>query len=180
MHEFKLGRRIAGKYKTEEKYNKRSAMPDNVSLIKVSCLPACVVAVIILVNVFFSGVHIACCAEKPEDELAPETEESLKVDAHPQYKFEYFNDFIIYVCREKEKVGVLLCDIVLELNDGMKLSGDREDLRKLLYRTLKSLDQESDSRNFKKQLREHIKIAVNVAMGQKVVKEVNFIKFILL
>lgn len=155
-------------------------MPYNVSLIKISCLPACVVAVIILVNVFFSGIYIAGCAEKSQDEPAHQAEENLKVDAHPQYKFECFNDFIIYVCREKEKVGVLLCDIVLELNYGIKLSGDRRDLRKLLYRTLKSLDQENDSRNLKKQLRENIKVAINTAMGQNVVKEVNFVKFILL
>ncbi|HUT64097.1 MAG TPA: hypothetical protein VMZ04_09085 [Anaerolineae bacterium] len=164
----------------EEKYNKRSAMPYNVSLIKISCLPAYVAAIIILVNVFFSGIYIAGCAEKPEAELAHQAEESLKVDTHPQYKFEYFNDFIIYVCGEKGKVGVLLCDIVLEINYGMKLSDDRGDLRKLLYRTLKSLDQENDSRNLKKQLRKNIKVAINAAMGQKVVKEVNFVKFILL
>lgn len=99
----------------------------------------------------------------------------------PIYLFEYFNDFIFPVSNETGKRRVLLCDIVLELNDGMTVSGRRQQLRKLLFRTSQSLSHDAaDICEMKKQLCDRIKNHVNETVGMDTVREVHITKFLLL
>lgn len=99
----------------------------------------------------------------------------------PRYLFEYFEDFIFPVYNETGKCRVLLCDIVLELNEGMNVSGERQQLRKLLFRTSQSLSHGvEDIRNMKQQLCDRIKNAVNEAIGKDAVKDVQMTRFLLL
>ena len=115
-------------------------------------------------------------------------------------RFEYFNDFIVYckpVCRDEHGAGgkdrILVCDVVIELNQGMKLPQERIELRKIIYNTLKELlkiplnpplikgdFQPLDLYEIRKSLKEEIKIRLNNFMNDKMIKGVYFTKFVLL
>ena len=103
-------------------------------------------------------------------------------------RFEYFNDFIVHLkdgrkpgCRDKHGAGgkdrILVCDVVIELNRGMKLPQERIELRKIIYNTLKEL---SDLYEIRRSLKEKIKIDLDNFMNNEIVKGVYFTKFILL
>ncbi|RZB34929.1 MAG: hypothetical protein SRB1_00697 [Desulfobacteraceae bacterium Eth-SRB1] len=99
-------------------------------------------------------------------------------------KFEYFNDFIIYykpVFRDERDAGgkdrILVCDVVVELNRGMKLPQERIELRKIIYNTLK---ESSDLHEIRRSLKEKIKIGLNNFMNDEIIKKMYFTKFILL
>ena len=53
--------------------------------------------------------------------------------------FEYFNGFIVHIKRGDFHHRILVCDVVIELNRGMKLPQERIELRKIIYNTLKEL-----------------------------------------
>jgi hypothetical protein len=53
----------------------------------------------------------------------------------PRYTYEYFEHFIIPIENERGECRVLLCDIVLELNEGVVLKEDRSRIRKILFGT---------------------------------------------
>lgn len=92
-------------------------------------------------------------------------------------RFEYFNDFIVYMKDDRKKDRILVCDVVVELNRGMKLPQERTELRKILYNTLKK---PSDLHEIRRSLKEKIKIILNNFMGDEIIKNVYFSKFILL
>ncbi|MEA3416833.1 MAG: flagellar basal body-associated FliL family protein [Thermodesulfobacteriota bacterium] len=103
-------------------------------------------------------------------------------------RFQYFNDFIVYlkdgckpVCRDEHGTGrkdrILVCDVVIELNRGMKLPQERIELRKIIYNTLK---EPLDLHEIKKSLKEKIKSRLNNFMDDEIIKNVYFTKFILL
>jgi len=102
---------------------------------------------------------------------------SLPVTAFMEERFEYFNDFIIYLKDNQRKDRILVCDVVVELNQGMKLPQERIELRKIIYNTLKEL---SDLYEIRRSLKEKIKIALNSFMSDEIIKNVYFTKFILL
>ena len=83
--------------------------------------------------------------------------------------FECFDDFMIYVKDSRESVDsdehgtgrkdrILLCNLIVELNQGMELSKERLELRKIIYKTLKELSGLPENR---KGLKEAIKIRLN-------------------
>jgi hypothetical protein len=99
----------------------------------------------------------------------------------PRYTYEYFDHFIIPVENERGECRVLLCDIVLELNDGAVLGEDRHRIRKILFGTSRSAGRFSaDIREMKKSLCIRIKDAVNESVGRDVVKAVQMTTFLLL
>ncbi len=114
------------------------------------------------------------------DSDGPEIQQ-LGMTPRPRYVYEYFGNFVLPVYNETGKCRVLLCDIVLELNDGITVSGERQRVRKLLFRTSQSLSYGvADIRSMKKQLCERIKNAVNEAVDKAAVKDVQITRFLLL
>lgn len=103
-------------------------------------------------------------------------------------RFEQFDDFIVYLKDAREpgfrdehgtgrKNGILLCNVVVELNQGVELSKERVELRKIIYKTLKEM---SASLEIRRGLQEAIKIRLNNFMDAEIIKQVYFIKFVLL
>ena len=92
-------------------------------------------------------------------------------------QFEYFNYFIVYLKDDHRKNRVLTCDVVIELNQGMKLPQKRIELRKIIYNTLKKFSGLSE---IKRGLKEEIKSSLNNFMDDEIIKNVYFTKFVLL
>ncbi|MBN2516012.1 MAG: flagellar basal body-associated FliL family protein [Deltaproteobacteria bacterium] len=98
----------------------------------------------------------------------------------PQASFEYFKEFIIYV-KDDTSSGVLVCNVVLELRPGTKLTQDRFELRKIIYRISKELRIHFSSLlNARERLKKEIKEKLNRFMGNDVITDVYITKFILL
>jgi hypothetical protein len=91
--------------------------------------------------------------------------------------FEYFNGFIVHIKRGDFHHRILVCDVVIELNRGMKLPQERIELRKIIYNTLKGL---SESPEIRRSLKEEIKTRLNNFMNDEIIKNVYFTKFVLL
>ena len=103
-------------------------------------------------------------------------------------RFEHFDDFIVYLNDARKPVfrdehgtdrkdRILLCNVVVELNQGMELSKERVELRKIIYKTMKKL---SGSPKIRRMLKKTIKIKLNNFMDSETIKKVYFIKFVLL
>ena len=92
-------------------------------------------------------------------------------------RFEYFNDFIVHLKDDSTKERILVCDVVIELNRGVKLSKERAGLRKIIYKALKEM---SGSPEIRRGLKEAIKIRLNNFMDDETITGVYFAKFILL
>lgn len=98
----------------------------------------------------------------------------------PQTSFEYFKDFIIQV-KDDTSNGVLVCNVVLELRPGTKLTEDRFELRKIIYRTSKDLKISFSSLlNARERLKKEIKESLNRFMGNDVIIDVYITSFIIL
>jgi flagellar basal body-associated protein FliL len=98
----------------------------------------------------------------------------------PQTSFEYFKDFIIQV-KDDRNNGVLVCNVVLELRPGTKLTQDRFELRKIIYRTSKDLKVcLSSLLNARERLKKDIKERLNRFMGNEIIVDVYITKFIIL
>ena len=137
--------------------------------------------------------HSSSCSKSGTAGLASESENSelpygRRLSAACCGELQYFNDFIVYlkdgrkpVCRDEHGTGrkdrILVCDVVIELNRGMKLLQERTELRKIIYNTLK---EPSDLYEIKRSLKEKIKIGLNNFMSDEIIKNVYFTKFILL
>lgn len=112
------------------------------------------------------------------DDAAPRHVSSFQ---GPRYQYEHFKEFAIPVYNETGKCRVLLCDIALELNDGITISKERQRLRKLLFKTSQSLSHGVDDiRSMKQQFCDRIKHAINEAVGKEAVKDVQMTRFLLL
>jgi len=106
--------------------------------------------------------------------------------------FECFDDFIVYLKDAHEPVDtdehgtgredrILICNVAVELNQGMRLSKERVELRKIIYKTFKELSGLSKVRSeLKEEIKEAIKIRLNNFMDSETIKKVYFIKFVLL
>jgi len=92
-------------------------------------------------------------------------------------RFECFNDFIVPLKDSNRKDRILVCDVVIELNQGMKLPKERAEIRKIIYKICKGL---SCSSEIRKRLRETIKINLNNFMDNEITKNVYITRFILL
>jgi len=92
-------------------------------------------------------------------------------------KFQYFNDFIVLLRDSNRKDRLLICDVAIELNQGMKVSEEIAGLRKIIYKTLKEL---SGSPEIGRKLKEAIKNRLNSFMGDEIIKSVYFTKFFVL
>ncbi len=110
-------------------------------------------------------------------EVGSSVKKSLQETVSTEELFEYFNDFIVYMKDNRKKDRILVCDVVVELNRGMKLPQERIELRKIIYNTLKK---PSDLHQILRSLKEEIKIALNNFMDNEIIKNVYFSKFILL
>jgi flagellar basal body-associated protein FliL len=98
----------------------------------------------------------------------------------PQTSFEYFKDFIIQV-KDNTDNGILVCNVVLELRPGTKLTQDRFELRKIIYRTSKDLKiRLSSLLNARERLKKDIKERLNRFMGDEIIIDVYITKFIIL
>ncbi len=92
-------------------------------------------------------------------------------------RFEYFNDFIVHLKDDRRKDRVLICDVVIELNRGMKMPQKKIELRKIIYNTLKKLSGVSE---IKWGLKKEIKSSLNNFMDDEIIKNVYFTRFVLL
>jgi len=92
-------------------------------------------------------------------------------------ELQYFNDFIVHLKDNNRKDRILICDVAIELDRGMKLSKERVGLRKIIYKTLKEL---SGLSGIRRGLKEAIQIRLNNFMDDEIIKRVYFTKFVLL
>ena len=67
--------------------------------------------------------------------------------------------------------------MVIELNRGMKLPQERIELRKIIYNILKELSEPPEMR---RGLKEEIQSSLNHFMGDEIIKNIYFTKFVLL
>jgi len=104
-------------------------------------------------------------------------EENSRETASAEERFEYFNDFTVFLKNNNRKDRFLICDVAIELNQGMKLPEERAWLRKIIYKALKEL---SSSPEIRRELKKAIKIRLNNFMDDEIIKNVYFTKFILL
>lgn len=140
--------------------------------------------VVCLFVAVFSGGSAFCGSAGNDFSLTSE----INRQPFEEKRFEQFDDFIVYlkgarkpVFRNEHGTGrkdrILLCNVVVELNQGMELSKERVELRKIIYKTVKEL---SGSPKIKRKLKEAIKIRLNNFMDAEIIKQVYFIKFVLL
>jgi hypothetical protein len=103
-------------------------------------------------------------------------------------KFEQFDDFIVRLrydtqtaCRDAKDADtngrVLLCTIVVQMNEGTELPKDKLQLRKIIYGVLR---EPFSSSNIRETMRKKIKSKLNAFIDKKGVDGVYFAKFILL
>jgi len=123
------------------------------------------IAICLCVAVFAEGGFVQ--GQKPEARLIPDC----------CGKSQYFNDFIVLLRDSNKKDRLLICDVAIELNQGMKVPEEIAGLRKIIYKTLKEL---SGSPEIGRKLKEAIKIRLNSFMGDEIIKSVYFTKFVLL
>ncbi|MBW2637035.1 MAG: flagellar basal body-associated FliL family protein [Deltaproteobacteria bacterium] len=102
---------------------------------------------------------------------------SLREPASTEVGFEYFNEFIVPLKDCDRKDRILICDVAIELNQGMKLPKERIGLRKIIYKIFK---EQSGLSEIRKGLKETIKIKLNNFMDDETIKKVYFTKLILL
>lgn len=108
---------------------------------------------------------IADCAEKrPGGSISEET-------------FEQCGDFIVRLKDGRKKDRILVCAVVMQLNQGMRLPEERTQLRKIIY---KILQERSDLSEIREEFREEIKTRLNAFMGGERVSNIYFTKFVLL
>lgn len=112
--------------------------------------------------------------QKKQEQNKTETGEDIR-----QYRYAYFKDFIVNINSLNSRNGILLCDIVVELNNEAKLTSQKVELRKAIYNTTKSFSRGiTDIRSLKRRLRDRIKINMNDVIGREIIKEVHFTKFV--
>lgn len=139
---------------------------------------------ICLCIVVFTSSNAFCGSAGNELSQKPE----IKNQKFGEKKFEYFDNFIVYLKETREPVfrdghdigrkdKILLCNVVVELNQGMRLSKERVELRKILYEILKELP---GLPKIRRELKKEIKIKLNNFMDAEIIKKVYFIKFVLL
>ena len=92
-------------------------------------------------------------------------------------KFEGFEDFIVHLKDDRKKDRILLCTVVVEMNRGMTLPGERTPLRRIIYMTLK---ERSGSSEPIKGLRADLKTRLNAFMGGERIRTIYLTKFVLL
>ena len=92
-------------------------------------------------------------------------------------RFEYFNDFIVHIKGVHKKDRILVCDVVIELNRGAKLSKEMVELRRIIYKTLKEL---FNLPGIRRKLKKEIEIRSNNFMDDEIIKNVYFTRFVLL
>jgi len=103
-------------------------------------------------------------------------------------RFEYFDEFIVYVRgkprasnRDRKDAGgdgrILVCSVALQLCRGMKLTKERVLLRKIIYEQLQELP---PAGGVGKRQKARIKDKLNAFMGNAIVKNVYFTRFVLL
>ena len=109
-------------------------------------------------------------------ESQPKEKNSVGITSSEE-RFECFNSFVIHLEDNHKKDRILVCDVVLGLNRGMKLARNRVELRKIIYRSLKKL---SNLPGTKWQLKEEIKVELNSSMEGEIIKGVYFTRYILL
>ncbi len=91
--------------------------------------------------------------------------------------FERFDDFFVRLKDDRKKDRILVCVVVMQLNRGMRLPEERTQLRKIIYKTLK---ERSGLSEIRQGLREKIKVRLNAFMGDEIIGNIYFTKFVLL
>lgn len=92
-------------------------------------------------------------------------------------RYAYFNNFMIFQTDAHARNRVLVCDVVIELNPGARLSKDNIELRKSIYNILNS---RLNLTELRKQSKNKIKTVLNNFMGAEIIKDVYFTKIVLL
>ena len=94
---------------------------------------------------------------------------------------EHFHNFAIDFKDGQGNYKVLLCDVALELNKGVKLSREPADIRKVIYKTLQAKTIESlTAGKGKKALKKELESELDRILGGQAVKQVYFTRFTLL
>ena len=94
---------------------------------------------------------------------------------------ERFDDFVISMKDDHGNYRVLICDIALELSKDAKISESRVNIRRTIYKAAKKkrIDQVM-THNFRKTLKKAIKFELNNYLGEKIIKQVYFTRFVLM
>ena len=140
----------------------------------------CLCAVVFADSGFAGGQELGAVNQGPEvrdQEQIDFVKRSLKETIFMEGKFEYFKDFTVHLKDSNKKGRILICDVAIELNQGLKLPKKGAGLRKIIYKALKEL---SGSPETRKKLKETIKIRLNNFMDDEIIKKVYFVKFVLL
>ncbi|MFB3925556.1 MAG: flagellar basal body-associated protein FliL [Syntrophales bacterium] len=94
---------------------------------------------------------------------------------------EYMERFAIDLKDDRGNFKVLLCDIALELNQGASITKEKTDIRRTIYRTLKSKNIDKlILPKAKKGLKKEIESELEKVLGGKIVKQVYFTRFTVL
>lgn len=92
-------------------------------------------------------------------------------------KYAYFNNFLIYQTDTRAKNRILVCDVAVELHEGVRLLKSRPELRRMIYHLLKC---QSDVLMLRELTKDKIKMGLNHFMAAEIIKTVYFTKLILM
>ncbi len=94
---------------------------------------------------------------------------------------ERFNDFVIDLRDEQGNHRLLICNVTLGLSKDIKVSENRVDVRRIIYKTAKKIKiAQVTSVDVRKRLKETIRSELNNFWGEEAVKQIYFVKFVLL
>ena len=101
--------------------------------------------------------------------------------AHGDSRLEQFLNFAIDLKDAHDQYKVLLCDVVIELQPGAKLSREDTDIRRAIYKTLhaKSIEALTVAKG-KKAIKRELETELDQTLGGKTVKQVYFTRFTLM
>ncbi len=94
---------------------------------------------------------------------------------------ERFDDFVIDLRDEQGNHRLLICNVTLGLSKDIKVSENRVEVRRIIYKTAKKIKiAQVTSVDAKKGLKKTIRSELNNFWGEEAVKQIYFVKFVLL
>lgn len=94
---------------------------------------------------------------------------------------ERFDDFVIDLRDEHGSHRLLICNVTIELSKDIKVSENRVDVRRIIYKTAKKIKiAQVTSVDARKRLKKTIRSELNNFWGEEAVKQIYFVKFVLL
>lgn len=131
----------------------------------------------VLMAICLCLAFLTCGKAAADEQDGLSNSEGLAESTSLEKKYAYFNNFMVFRTDTRAQNRVLVCDVAIELNPGARLSKDKLELRKFIYKILKCRVNLIELRG---QSKNKIKTVLNNFMGAEIIKDVYFTKIVLL